>query len=280
MTGSTATEESATESNHDVSTNGSTADVKNGKPNETKVSEEAKKTKNGRTEKQEPSGPGDWSFPYRLASEWNVWYDKPAQKKQSRTDYNSSMKNIYQFDSVKAFWGLYNHLNLEKMPVGANLRIFKTKIQPTWEDEKNREGGNWILVPRGDGRGDQRTPGLLVYKELLLAIIGGDLDNLVNGIVLSIKAKDIIIQVWLPSTGPRRRNKVRSIAEGALKQYCPQFVDEPGKPRLEWTWRAHPTATLLKKPGEEGGEEDVLPSGEGSRGSCGECLQNRSCAVM
>lgn len=279
MTSVIATEESATESNHDATTKDANSEVRNGKPNE----EATKKTKNSKSDKQEPaavSGPGDWSFPYRLASEWSVWYDKPAQKKQSRTDYNSSMKHIYQFDSVKAFWGLYNHLNLDKMPVGANLRIFKSNIQPTWEDDKNREGGNWILVPRGEGR-DQRAPGLLVFKELLLAIIGGDLDNLVNGIVLSIKAKDIIIQIWLQSTGPRRRNKVRTIAEGALKQYCPQFVDEPGKPRLEWTWRAHPTATLLKKPGDvdEEGEVDV-PQGEGSRGSCGECLQNRSCAVM
>jgi len=108
---------------------------------------------------------------------------------------------------VKTFWGLYNHLNLDKMPVGSNLRVFKSHIQPVWEvrsalatvfahcvvlpaalkshigwiyisrqDHLNKEGGNWIVVPR-----PRDVTGVLVFKELLLSIIGGDLDKSVNG---------------------------------------------------------------------------------------------------
>jgi len=270
MTGSnTATEESATESNTTIAVDDE-AETNNGTAKQ--VSEDAKGKKsmqNGKKSSRDSaadSGAGDWAFPYRLGFTWSVWYDRPSAKKISRSDYSGSMKHIYQFDSVKAFWGLYNHLNLEKMPVGANLRIFKKDIQPTWEAPENSQGGNWILVPR-----PRDVAGIVVYKELLLAIIGGDLDHLVNGIVLSIKAKDIIIQMWLPSTSTTRRNKVKKAAEEALRNYCPQ-VDSGGH-KLDWTWRAHPT--VMKKPDGDSHlkAEATLPGEDGlPRGSCGECL--------
>jgi len=229
----------------------------------------------------------DFEFPYRLASEWNVWYDRPGMKKPTKEAYNNLMKQIYQFDSVKAFWGLYNHLKLEKMPAGANLRIFKSHIQPTWEDPKNKDGGNWILVPR-----PRETAAILVFKEILLSMIGGDLDPIVNGIVLSIKAKDIILQLWCPSNIPKKYNKVQKVAMTTLSQYCAGLVAEkPGRPSpLEWTWRAHPTATstpVKKKSNAEGSEPDEnmgaaeASLGEHSRGSCGECIGRwNACAVM
>merc|ERR1712070_19251 len=100
-----ATEESATESNHSgrengvVSTNGSAGDKK-----QEATEGKTKKVQNGKKSKSESAqGPGDWSFPYRLASEWSVWYDRPSAKKVNRSDYSGSMKHIYQFDSVKAF---------------------------------------------------------------------------------------------------------------------------------------------------------------------------------
>jgi translation initiation factor 4E len=278
----TCTEETATESSQaivdteEVSSNGKATQ---GSDEKTKTS-----SKNGKKSTQgAAAGPGDWSFPYRLASEWSVWYDRPSAKKLNRSDYSGSMKNIYEFDSVKAFWGLYNHLNLDKMPIGANLRIFKKDINPTWEDPQNSQGGNWILVPRAQNR---ELAGVAVYKELLLALIGGDLDRLVNGIVLSIKSKDTIIQLWLPNTKRSKREKVKQYAEEALKAYLPQFVDEPGgKNRLEWTWRAHPTVTAKPKSAEKGDGESVdttIPGEMGSRGSCGECLRtwHSGCAIQ
>ena len=96
------------------------------------------------------------------------------------------------------------------MPVGSNLRVFKSHIQPIWEDEMNKEGGNWIVVPR-----PREVAGVLVFKELLLSIIGGDLDRYVNGIVLSIKPSDIITQIWLPTNKTSKKSKVQAIATAA-----------------------------------------------------------------
>jgi len=182
-----------------------------------------------------------------LANKWNVWYDRPG-KKQPRGDFNTSMKHIYQFDSVKAFWGLYNHLDLREMPVGANIRIFKHDIQPTWEDPQNRQGGNWILVPKNqDGQVSQ------VFKELLLALIGGDLAKHVNGIVMSKKAKDVIIQIWIKKK--EKRDSVKRTVLTALEAYWK--TDPDARKNFEkndvWTWRAHPTASLsMKEPCAQG----------------------------
>lgn len=192
---------------------------------------------------------------------------------------------LLQFDSVKAFWGLYNHLNLDKMPVGSNLRVFKSHIQPIWEDEMNKEGGNWIVVPR-----PREVAGVLVFKELLLSIIGGDLDRYVNGIVLSIKPSDIITQIWLPTNKTSRKSKVQAIAMTALQQHCKQLLgsDPSGKSRIDWTWRVHPTATLLPAEMREGTRAQRGSLGEGvggrrdaKRGACGECVElPKKCAVM
>lgn len=252
--------ESAAGSDVDASQNGTSA-VPNGK--------EKKSASNGKAKKGADASPGDWSFPYMLANKWNVWYDRPAAKKQQRGEFNTSMKHIYQFDSVKAFWGLYNHLDLHKMPVGANIRIFKHDIQPTWEDPQNRQGGNWILVPKGDIARQ-------VFKELLLALIGGDLAKYVNGIVMSTKAKDVIIQIWIKKK--EKKDSVKRDVFAALEAYWKAEPD--GRRQFEkndvWTWRAHPTASLSLK--DEDTENDSLnstiPLGkEAERGHCGECLR-------
>jgi len=173
------------------------------------------------------------------------------------------------------------------MPVGANLRVFKSDIQPVWEDDANKDGGNWLLVPS-----PKEVIGVAVFKELLLAIIGGELDAHVNGIVLSMKPNAIVTQLWLPNARLRNRNQVQKIANNALKKNCPRiFTDEeiPVKPTIEWTWRVHPTAAVVLKPLAEGERAsdrgrscDVIPGeglGPGQRGMCGECMDNR-CHIM
>lgn len=173
------------------------------------------------------------------------------------------------------------------MPIGSNLRIFKSHIQPVWEDDLNCDGGNWIVVPR-----PRELAGVIIFKELLLSIIGGELDKLVNGIVLSVKSRDIITQIWLPTTKQRKREKVHAKATEALATHCRQLLnpESPSKVRVEWTWRAHPTTThkndLVSIRGERatssGGDTQSTDPTRNDRGSCGECVGNAkaSCAIQ
>ena len=151
------------------------------------------------------------------------------------------------------------------------------------QDNLNKEGGNWIVVPR-----PRDVTGVLVFKEILLSIIGGDLDRSVNGVVLSVKQKDIITQIWLPSTKLRKRERVHAKAHEALAQHCKQLLCAEGgacKASIEWTWRAHPTATLGEndvrsgEPPSLGGDD---PQPRGDRGMCGECIgtAKQSCGIQ
>ena len=200
---------------------------------------------------------------------------------KDKSGFTNAMKKIHSFDSVKGFWGLFNYLNLDKMPVGANLRFFKDGIQPTWEDPRNKNGGNLIVVTK------PRELATVVFKEILLSIIGGDLDSYVNGIVLSVKAKDIIVQVWLPDTKTRKQKKVQDVATKALSVNCKE-LNGSKVAKVEWSWRAHPTAKSLaplqqRRTCSLADDDPVttsVPGGGDKRGMCGECVGTYRCAIM
>ena len=133
---------------------------------------------------------------------------------------------------------------------------------------------------------------------LLSAIGNAEFDKWINGIVLSVKERDVLTQIWLSSNRPRQKQKVQELASQALQEHCPllftgQTEGLCGSRRgaVEWRWRAHPTALTSTKEqlkplkmGEKRdaskpmGDVDDLPApghqGDTSeeRGSCGECL--------
>ena len=101
--------------------------------------------------------------------------------------------------------------------------------------------------------------GVTVFKELLLSVIGNnDFDKWINGIVLSIKERDVITQIWLPNLRPRQKQKVHELASQALQEHCPLLFESEAREglcsgstrgasvlnssRLGWSFRAHPTA--------------------------------------
>jgi hypothetical protein len=42
------------------------------------------------------------------------------------------------------FWRYWNNIELNRLPLNSNLRLFKKGIRPTWEDPKNVQGGKWV----------------------------------------------------------------------------------------------------------------------------------------
>jgi len=227
------------------------------------------------------SGPQDFEFPYRLNNEWTVWYNNTARKKEGAPSFQQQMKRVFEFDSVKTFWEMYNRIDFEHMPVGATLRIFKKNIQPTWEDPRNANGGTWHLVPKL-----HTANKVAVYKELVLAMIAGDLGPLINGIVLSVKNQDTIISLWCESSRSKKYGKVKCIAAEILGQHCTSLVQAEGvasiETRLEWTWRAHPSAKPEESTSEQRRERrrlaretpglQSLELQDQGRGGCGDCL--------
>uniref|UniRef100_A0A8C4VWM0 Eukaryotic translation initiation factor 4E n=1 Tax=Gopherus evgoodei TaxID=1825980 RepID=A0A8C4VWM0_9SAUR len=72
--------------------------------------------------------------------------NKHRSKMKSKT-WQANLCLISKFDTVEDFGALYNHIQLSSnlMP-GCDYSLFKDRIEPLWEDEKNKRGGRWLIT--------------------------------------------------------------------------------------------------------------------------------------
>lgn len=116
-----------------------------------------------------------------------------------------------QVDSVEQMW---QSLCLLKSPqvahAGTEFLVFKTGVQPMWEDPVNAKGGRWVFrLPRRQQ--GSTSPSLvryrtaLMWERLVLRTLGGTLvpgvhgDEVMRdvcGLVLSVRKDEDLISVW------------------------------------------------------------------------------------
>lgn len=53
---------------------------------------------------------------------------------------------VNRFDTVEDFWATLNHIeDPGKLRNGCDYSLFKSGIEPMWEDPANQSGGRWII---------------------------------------------------------------------------------------------------------------------------------------
>jgi translation initiation factor 4E len=128
-----------------------------------------------------------------LQNRWTLWYDEKVSKGMGRDSYASSLKKLGEFGTVQEFWAYMNHIDVGELPVGSNLRMFKTGIEPTWEDPANQNGGKYVYeVPSGVAIKD-------VWTYTLLALVGETFENndSLCGAVLSLRPRNLsTVNIW------------------------------------------------------------------------------------
>lgn len=128
-----------------------------------------------------------------LQNHWTFWYDEKVQKGLEHDSYTSALKRLGEFGSVQEFWRYMNHIDVNGLPNGSNLRLFKSGIEPTWEDPANQAGGKYVFeVPAGVALRD-------AWTYTLLALVGETFDNndSICGAVLSIRPRHLsTINIW------------------------------------------------------------------------------------
>jgi translation initiation factor 4E len=148
-----------------------------------------------RVEPTTPASPNtvDWQKrEIQLESEWTFYFELGQPKGMTKEAYEDNMKTLGSFHTVQDFWRYWNNMaDVTKLPENSNLRLFKYGIRPTWEDVANQRGGKYtIICPKEDT--------MPIWMNLVLSVIGSQFSYMddVCGVVLSVRAKDNLINLW------------------------------------------------------------------------------------
>lgn len=77
---------------------------------------------------------------------------------------------------IATFYRIYNNFPFPCLTLKDSLHVFRSGVQPLWEDTENLAGGCWVLKVR---REEDRS--LKVFEEIAIMVVGGELQVAVQG---------------------------------------------------------------------------------------------------
>ncbi|OIW18250.1 hypothetical protein TanjilG_00354 [Lupinus angustifolius] len=128
----------------------------------------------------------------KLERQWTFWLDNQSKTKQGAA-WGSSLRKIYTFDTVQEFWCLYDQIFKPSKLVGnVDFHLFKTGVEPKWEDPECANGGKWTVVS------NRKTNLDTMWLETLMALIGEQFDDAedICGVVASVRQRQDKLSLW------------------------------------------------------------------------------------
>lgn len=166
-----------------------------------------------------------------LENTWCLWvllHAGGGRVKNPKDQWQSHNACVHTFNTVEAFWCLYNNIHGPAQTFLGDLSFFKQGIAPAWEDKQCAQGGRWLVKLEEKAnvkmKPDQVEETLL---NVVLALIGegfgGDDNDTVCGVVLSSRAKGSSkLALWVKSTEPqvliRLGEKYKQILQMTMKE--------------------------------------------------------------
>jgi len=130
-----------------------------------------------------------------LHHQWVFYYEKTSSSVQSlKADkISTTCKPLGSFDTVQGFWGYWNNIHINKLPVNSQLRLFKSTITTSNDDPANVCGGKMVIL---FGKCENISQNWLIC---LLTMIGEQFGScdIICGSVLSIGATKNTISIWI-----------------------------------------------------------------------------------
>jgi hypothetical protein len=149
-----------------------------------------------------------------LNDSWTLWVHLPHD-----TDWSiKSYKEIMSFKTVEEAIALTERLP-GQMVKNCMLFVMRKGIKPTWEDERNRNGGCFSYKISNKYVST-------VWKKLTYTLVGETLSNdkkhirKINGITISPKKNFCVIKIWLSSCEIQNPEIIRVIEPGIISQGC------------------------------------------------------------
>ena len=127
----------------------------------------------------------------QLNSPWTFYYFQ----KDPEVEYENSIHKIAKFSTAEGFWQIYSHMiRPEKLPQKVSIQLFRNDSRAMWEDEENRKGGDFLIrLPKRQVN--------FAWERLALNLIGEQLPEDVNGIVVSTRERIDLVYVWHKTAG-------------------------------------------------------------------------------
>ena len=150
-----------------------------------------------------------------LENSWQFTY-KPkvvnTKKQQSEADWLASYEIIHaQIKSIEMFWCVKNNVkSWSKLHHGSIYAFFKEGINPSWEDEMNKEGCSYMFYFNQNRMTEQDMDD--VFESALLFLIGewSKYVAYVNGITFERKFRGDKMIVWCNSHSKEMLENIRN----------------------------------------------------------------------
>ncbi len=171
--------------------------------------------------------------PGKLISRWTFWHIDKFKSK----NWEQNLAKVGVTTTWDEVQGLIDVLPLpSQMSHGEDVCVFKSGIEPKWEDPANLNGGRWIVIfkvyPINNETGEHDIAWVETLRLVMAKEEGGLMDlvgpmRLVNGVVLNRRGRDLVkISIWLrdPVIGHletlevgRRIKRELGLADGELR---------------------------------------------------------------
>ncbi|XP_021036475.1 eukaryotic translation initiation factor 4E type 1B isoform X1 [Mus caroli] len=128
-----------------------------------------------------------------LQNRWVLWFFKNDRSRA----WQDNLQLVTKFNTVEDFWAMYSHIKLaSKLSSGCDYALFKEGILPMWEDNRNKQGGRWLLSIDKQLRHFELDR---LWLETLLCLVGNcfeEYNGEVCGAVVNIRTKRDKIALW------------------------------------------------------------------------------------
>ncbi|KAL0233825.1 hypothetical protein PCE1_002331 [Barthelona sp. PCE] len=157
-----------------------------------------------------------------LTTEWSFYFNKPSKRHVRGKGLNYSKwecTKVYTMHSVEAFWGIQKALISPGSVSDLTLYLFRNDIKPEWENEFNRQGGDFrfewqrkihfVKKPGGKVPSTVEKPNGIdahVFDELwlhaMLVAIGESaaFNHRITGLACQVRSNCYRITIWTCST--------------------------------------------------------------------------------
>ncbi|KAH0790559.1 Eukaryotic initiation factor 4E family protein [Histomonas meleagridis] len=162
---------------------------------------------------------------HKLSDEWSFYgFTMPSSDETNETEesYSNHIKLLARFSTVEEFWASYSHIiRPSSLPNHGALHLFRGTSRAMREDPEHINGGSFLF---------RVSKGMASYywEQLILALIGGRLDDDVIGILISARPKFYNISIWQKNAGDE------ALRLEICKKFC-ECIHLPLKTRIDYT---------------------------------------------